>query len=375
VEIIDTADRLARLANSLKSEPRIAVDTEGNSRHRYPEQLCLVQIGTATGGYVIDPLAIGDEVAPLGLILADEQIEKIIHSADYDLRSLDRQWGFRVRGVFDTSIAARVIGARRLGLDTVLEDTLGVTIVKQKRLQQSDWSLRPLSDEALAYAIGDVNHLLELRRVQGERLEDLGRTAWAAEECMRLEEIRHALPDPPDVAFLSMKGSRELDSRGLAILKELYVFRDGEARRRGVPPYRIVGNDALLYLSQNPSQELTDSPGIGPITAKRLGGQLRAAITRGGKSEPVERARSQRSSEPRPTKQQEDRLRALKVWRIAHGERLDIDPSLVWPMPGLERLAQYPAEFGNELETSMAIRKWQRLEFGDSLREFLTTTG
>ena len=371
MEIVNTGEGLARLGDSLRSERIIAIDTEGNSRHRYPEQMCLVQIATPTDGYIVDPLAIGRETGPLGEVLASGRIEKVVHSADYDFRSLDREWGFHVRNVFDTSVAARISGSRRLGLDAVLEDTLGVTIAKQKRLQQSDWSLRPLSEEALAYAIGDVTHLLELRCVQGEQLEKLGRTAWAAEECLRLEEIRHTPSGPPEVAFLSMKGSRDLDGRGLAILKELFVFRDGEARRRRVPPYRVVGNDALLYLSQNPKVDLTDAPGIGPITTKRLGGQLRSAIQRGGRAQPVLRPPSPRANEPRPTKQQESRLRALKAWRNEHGERLDFDASQVWPMVSLERLARYPEEYEDEVETSKSIRQWQRREFGESLQESL----
>ena len=375
MEIVETAKDLARLAEALHSEPRIALDTEGNSRHRYPEQLCLVQIATVNGSYIVDPIAIGSGAEPLGAVLADDRVEKIIHSADYDLRSLDREWGFRVHNIFDTSVAARIAGSRRLGLDAVLEDTLAVAIVKQKRLQQSDWSLRPLSDEALNYAIDDVNHLFELRRVQGEKLGELGRTAWAVEECLRLEEIHHTPPDPPEVAFLSMKGSRELDGRGLAVLRELYVFRDGEARRRRVPPYRIVGNDALLHLSGKPEDELIKAPGIGPITANRLGRQLRAAISRGTEADPVQRPRSPRSLDPRPTKQQEDRLRALKTWRNELGEQLDVDASLLWPMASLERLARYPEEFGNEIDTSSVIRNWQRDEFKDVLQESLKKIG
>ncbi|MDP7619272.1 MAG: HRDC domain-containing protein [Dehalococcoidia bacterium] len=373
MEIVETEKDLTRLAEALHSEPRIALDTEGNSRHRYPEQLCLVQIATVNGSYIVDPIAIGSGAEPLGAVLADDRVEKIIHSADYDLRSLDREWGFQVHNIFDTSVAARIAGSRRLGLDAVLEDTLDVAIVKQKRLQQSDWSLRPLSDEALNYAIDDVNHLLELRRVQGGKLGELGRTAWALEECLRLEEIHYTPPDPPEVAFLSMKGSRELDGRGLAVLRALYVFRDGEARRRRVPPYRIVSNDALLHLSGQPEDELMKAPGIGPITANRLGGQLRAAISRGTEADPVQRPRSPRSLDPRPTKQQEDRLRALKAWRNDLGEQLDVDASLLWPMASLERLARYPEEFGNEIGRPSVIRNWQRKEFKDVLQEFLKT--
>ena len=325
--------------------------------------------------FLIDPIAVGAEVHPLGEVLADDRVEKVIHSVDYDLRSLDREWGFRVRTVFDTSVAARLCGARRLGLDTVLHDSLGIEITKQKRLQQSDWSLRPLSDEALAYAADDVRHLLDLRQAQGARLDALGRTSWHAEECVRLEAIRYAPPDPPEVAFLSMKGARDLDGQGLAVLRELYLLRDAEALRRGTPPYRVVGNEALLHLAANPEAELADVPGIGPSITKRLGPQLRRAAARGMAAKPVQRVRPPRPPDARPTKQQEDRLRALKSWRNAQGERLDLDPAVVWPLASLERLARYPEEIEDELRSSAAIRRWQRREFEASLRDSLGRTG
>ncbi len=130
MEIVETEKDLTRLAEALHSEPRIALDTEGNSRHRYPEQLCLVQIATVNGSYIVDPIAIGSGAEPLGAVLADDRVEKIIHSADYDLRSLDREWGFQVHNIFDTSVAARIAGSGRVGLVVVLEVTVDVVIVK-----------------------------------------------------------------------------------------------------------------------------------------------------------------------------------------------------------------------------------------------------
>ena len=372
MDLITSHERLAALVDRiLRDGAPIALDTEGNSRHRYPEQLCLVQVATdAIGVCVIDPLAIED-AEPFGRLMADDRIEKVIHSADYDVRSLDREWGFRVRNIFDTSIAARFMGAPRLALERVLEDTLGVQINKQKRLQQADWAIRPLSDEALGYAADDVAHLLRLRRVQGERLVELGRIAWVAEECARLEEIRFSSPEPPEVAYLSMKGSRDLGGRALAILREVFVFRDTEARRRHVPPYRIASNEALLFLALQPESKLTDAPGISDIAAKRLGTGLRAAIRAGLAADLVTRPRSPVPQDPRPTKEQLARFQALKAWRIREGERLGLDPSLIWPMASLERLSRAPEDFETEVASSTAVRQWQQTLFVASLRALL----
>ena len=370
MELVATAGRLKVLVESLLREERIALDTEGNSFHRYPEQLCLVQIGASSGTYVIDPIAI-DDPAPLGALLAEPRVEKVVHSADYDLRSLDREWGFRVRNLFDTSIAAKFTGAQRLGLDTVLVDVLGVEISKDTRLKRSDWSIRPLFEAALEYAADDVAHLLELRDSLSRRLASLGRQAWVAEECARMEEVRYSPPDPPEVAFLSMKGSRKLDGRGLAVLRELVVFRDAEARRRGVPPYRVVSNDALLFLAQSPGSDLADAPGLGETARRRIGRALLAAVRAGGSAQPVSRPLPLTMPEPRPTQAQLDRFQALKRWRTEQGERLGLDPALIWPMASLELLARSPQALAEELSSSTAVRRWQRAEFSASLRQRL----
>ena len=337
--------------------------------HRYPERLCLVQIASPSGEYVIDPIAI-DDPAPLGVLLADQRVEKVIHSADYDLRSLDREWGFRVRSLFDTSIAAKFTTAPRLALDTLLQDTLGIDIVKDTRMQHSDWSNRPLSDAALAYAADDVAHLLALRDSQVSKLRSLDREAWVAEECARMEEIHFSPPSPPEVAFLAMKGSHGLDGRGLAVLRELVVFRDAQARRRGVPPYRIVSNDALLFLARNPEAGLSDAPGIGESAMRRIGGGLQEALREGRAAEPLSRPKPAVPPEPRPTRVQAERFKALRQWRIQLGEELGLDPALLWPMASLERLARSPRTLDGEL-SSPDVRRWQRAEFGERIRHRL----
>ncbi len=356
---------------SLLREERIALDTEGNSFHRYPERLCLVQIAASSGTYIIDPIAI-DDPAPLGVLLAEPRVEKVVHSADYDVRSLDREWGFRIRNLFDTSIAAKFAGAERLALDTVLVDVLGVEIAKDTRLKRSDWSLRPLSETALEYAADDVAHLVAFRDSLAGRLASLGRQAWVAEECARMEQIRYSPPDPPEVAFLSMKGSRKLNGRGLAVLRELVVFRDAEARRRGVPPYRVVPNDALLFLAESPGSDLADVPGLGESTRRRIGRELLAAVRAGGAAQPVSRPRPLTMPEPRPTQAQLDRFQALRQWRTEQGVRLGLDPALVWPMPSMELLARSPQALAEELASSTAVRRWQRAEFSASLRQRLS---
>ena len=161
-KLIDDQPGYRRAMKAISGAKRIGLDLESNGFFRYPERVCLLQVSAPSGAFVIDPLAVED-LSALGATLANPKVETILHSGSYDVVSLDRDWGFRVGALFDTQIAAAFVGIRRLGLAPVLESVLGVSIPKEKKLQRSDWSLRPLSEKALAYAAGDVLHLFDLR--------------------------------------------------------------------------------------------------------------------------------------------------------------------------------------------------------------------
>ena len=183
------------------------MDLESNGFHRYPERVCLIQLAVADEIFLIDPLVIED-MAPLGVLLSAPSVVKIFHSADYDIRSLDRDWGFRVSPLFDTSSGAAFIGHTRLGLAALIKDWFDVEIPKTKSLQRADWTIRPLSAELREYAATDVIYLARLADLLNDRLRALGRTAWVREECERLANVRYVAPDTKS-AFLSVKGSAE----------------------------------------------------------------------------------------------------------------------------------------------------------------------
>ena len=300
MEIVDSAEGLTALVERLSTEKRIVIDTESNSFHRFPERICLVQIGAAGRAWVVDPLPLSrEETAPLGRLLAQPSIVKVMHAAANDIRAFDKEWSFPTVNVFDTSTAARFCGMDRVGLDTVLEETLGVIIVKSKNLQRADWTLRPLSEEALRYAVNDVAHLTDLQDALSAKVDALGRTDWVAEEFRRLEDVRYRAPDPPEIAFLGAKGSRELDARGLAILRELYVFRHNEGLRSGVPPFRILSERALIDIAKAGGGELSPTPDLPRGVLNRWGKRLQQARDRGLNAEPFERPRGNPSREPR----------------------------------------------------------------------------
>lgn len=371
--MVTDAHGLAGLVERLSREQCIVVDTESNSFHRFPDRVCLVQIAAKGRAWVIDPLEMTtDDVAPLGALMANPDVEKVIHAASNDVRVLDKEWSFRVANVFDTSIAAQFCGMRRVGLDSVLLDALGVAIVKSKSLQRADWTIRPLPDEALQYAVDDVLHLQDLRDELVRRLEELGRIEWAKEEFRRLESVRYRTPDPPEIAFLNAKGSRGLDPQELAVLRELYVFRHNEGVRRDTPPFKIMSDAVLTTIAAAGENNLTEIEGIPASSLRRYGRRLQRARERGLAAEPVTRPRNGNANsngvEGRPTREQIDLLRALKAWRSEKGEELDLDPALIWPMQSLEQLARDPALLSDETgEGASVVREWQAREFGESL--------
>ena len=161
-ELITDAPGLVRVVEALLKEGCIALDTESDGFHRYPEKICLVQLASRDRVYIVDPLTIGD-MMPLERLLADRRVEKVIHSAENDLRIVDRHWGYRIFNLYDTSVGAHFLGMERLGLGAIAEEFLGVQLDKSKKLQRADWSLRPLSDTAIDYAAADVAHLVALR--------------------------------------------------------------------------------------------------------------------------------------------------------------------------------------------------------------------
>ena len=361
-ELLTTSDEVSDLAGALSREASIAIDTESNSRHRYPERVCLVQVATRSKVYLIDPISVSD-MKPIGEVLADDKVVKVIQAAHNDILCLDREWGFRVQNLFDTSIAARFVGMKQTGLSALIVDLLGVHIPKDARIQKSDWTLRPLTQEALNYAATDVWYLLRIRKELESKLRTLSRSTWASEECSRLEEIRYVAPDP-ETAFLSLKGSGRLSGQEKAILKRLFMLRDAEARRRTLPPYYVLPHETLIYLASNPAADLAHIPSLRRQVDSRFGKLLRSSLESGLADPPIRNPLRPRHEQA--TQVEIERLQKLKEWRTDQGNQLSIDPALVWLMASLERLAKAPQTLDAELQ-SPDVRRWQREQFATSL--------
>src|SRR5256886_11790753 len=278
---IRTPEALAESVAAFRRESLVGADTEAASFHRYRDRIFLVQLSSRDGRTaIIDPLALPN-LAPVGALLADSAVEKVFHDADYDLRILDRDYGFRGARIFDTRVAAQLAGEPAVGLAALLEKYLGVKLVKEH--QKADWSRRPLPPAMLEYAAADTQYLPVLRDALRERLTQLGRLPWAEEEFARLESLRWTgTPDGGD-AFLRVKGARALPPRALAALRELYRWRETLAAQQDTATFRIIGNDALLALAKalpRSPPDLAQIPQLPATLARRHGTALLGGVGR-----------------------------------------------------------------------------------------------
>jgi len=369
---IRTPAELQALAASLRDARIVAIDTEADSLHHYPGKLCLVQIASDRGGgHLVDPLTLSD-LRPLAAVFAQPGVVKVLHAADNDLAYLKRLYGFTVASLFDTSIAARCLGATALGLDELLRTHLGVDPVKSR--QKDDWSRRPLTAEQEAYALDDVVHLIALRTRLSEELAIRGRSAWVEEECAALAALEPPERREDPDAYLRLKGSKTLDRRALGVLRELHRARERLALELDRPPFMIVGHETLVLLATRrprTEQDLLAIPGYTTNVARRFGAAYQDAVERAEglpEAELPERPRTPRPTVPARVRR---RAEALRGWRGTAAKRFGLDPGFLLPQRLIDRLAAEPPLGVSELSAVDGIRRWRADLFGVELLALL----
>ena len=227
-QITDTGAGLEKAVSILKKENVIAVDLEADSMYHFEEKVCLIQLATEKTSFVIDPLRIKN-FSPLRHLFYNPDIQKVFHGADYDVRSLYRDFKIKIKNLFDTELACRFLGIKETGLQAVLKMFFNITI--DKKYQKKDWSKRPLPEEMVKYASKDVIYLLPLAKILIDKLEKIERLSWVLEECNILSNVRPILSDEEPL-FLKFKGAGRLKSRSLAILEALLQYRKSIAEKK-----------------------------------------------------------------------------------------------------------------------------------------------
>jgi ribonuclease D len=369
---IRTADELEDLVDTLSRCRAVGIDTEADSLHHYTEKVCLIQVSAFRGGsWLVDPLALRD-LSPLGQIFADPSILKVVHGGDNDVTSLRRDFGVSFQTMFDTSIAARLLGDTELGLQALVRNELGIELSKGS--QKDDWSKRPLTPKQETYALSDVAHLMELATILTGRLADAARTEWAREEFAALASLPPAVKRTGPDEFRRIKGSAKLSPRNQAVLRELWLWREARAAAADRPPFKIVGPEVLLALADDP-------PTSSAQVARALASYARQAGEVDVVFAAIERARSLPDSDlpRRPNGERtvtsaavRARVTALRDWRDAQAAASRLDPSIVMPLRLIERIAGVAPTTLAELAAIDGVRQWRVAEWG---RALLTACG
>jgi ribonuclease D len=367
------------LVHALEKARRIALDCEAAGFHRYADRLCLLQVSIGHDTYIVDPLAF-DAAEVLRRPLEDPSVEVVMHGADYDLRLLQRDLHTTLRGLFDTQIAAALLGESALSLQALLESRLGVAL--SKKYQRADWAQRPLSEDMLEYAAGDTRHLVRLADLLLRDLKGKGRDAWADEECRVLEETASAPRVPgedeaPEDPVVRVKGARDLAPREITALRSALEWRDRLARERDRAAFRIVGDGPLVEaVLRRPGDaaELAAIKGFPTALARSDGPGLLERLDRVARLPDKELRgypRPSRRGPPRPPPEVEALADKLKAARNRRAEELGLDRGTLLPNATLTAVALKAPRNEGELGRVDGIRRWQVGAVGDALLKVL----
>ena len=363
--LVTQPDQLGVMLERLMAEPAVGVDTESDSLYVYHEKVCLLQFSIPDIDYLVDPLAAGLSLAPLGKLFADAGIVKVFHAAEYDVMCLKRDAGFEFCHLFDTMWGARILGWKQVGLAAILEGHFFVQL--DKRWQRHNWGLRPLEKAALSYARLDSHYLLALRQRQMQDLETRGLVEQAQETFEQVAAVQPTLREARPDDFWRIKGASDLPMRSQAILRELYLMRDREARRRDWPPFKIIGDKTLAAVAQaQPRSErgLAHSDGMTPLQIKRYGAPVLEAVRR-GMAAPI----------PRPPRAAPPdygvlaRYEKLRAWRKQVAAERGVDPDVIVSNAALMAVAQTRPARSQELEGIAGLGPWRIKTFGAQLVE------
>jgi ribonuclease D len=344
--MIQTDAQLAEFVPKLETVDRVAVDTEADSLHCYFEKLCLIQVSIPGHDVLVDPLAEVD-LAPLARALTGKEI--VLQGADFDLRLLRRSLGFEATRIFDTVIAARLLGIRSFSLAALVEKFFGVTLVKGS--QKANWAQRPLPRHMEEYAMNDTRYLLPLAEKLEDGLRERNRLDWFRQSCERGLEQAAVQRTRDDEEVWRISGSGKLGGRACAILRELWQWRDREAQAVDRPAFHILQNHLLLRAAEEFAAG--QAPDYRHFSARRRQA-FRDAAKRGLSLPESEWPTRPKRRGPRPTRQMERAAEELRKRRDAVANEHGLEPSLIAPRGALDAVAAD----GSQTETLLV--PWQR---------------
>ena len=367
--MITDAAQLASLIGQIESADRVAADTEADSLHSYREKLCLLQIsvpaigGVGTDGnqrsqielcdFIVDPLASVD-LEPLRRVLEIKEI--VLHGADYDLRMLRRGLNLVATRIFDTMIAARLLGVREFSLAALVKRYFGLTLLKGS--QKANWARRPLPARMAEYAINDVHYLLPLAEKLEAELDSCQRRDWLRQSCQRAVEQAAVARTRNHDELWRIRGSGVLRGRAAAVLRALWQWREKEAERADRPPFHILRNEDLLKAATRFASGAVPDYGHFSFRRRQAFRDAAQAALGGPESEwPV----SRRRSGTRPTNETVRRSEELRQRRDKSAEQIGLEPSFIAPRSTLEAIA------ADSSRAPALLVPWQRELLGLSI--------
>ena len=375
--MIDTPDALRDLITRARKAPRVALDTEFVWERTFYPNLGLVQLGLDRDAtFLIDTVALtGDDLRPLGELMADAEVVKILHDAQQDLTIIRRATGTDPKNIFDTRLAGGFVGlTATTSLQGLIEETVGIHLPKGE--SRSDWLRRPLKAAQVEYARDDVRYLPEAYDVLWERIRALGREDWVAEEMAQYDDASLYEEDDPHIRYRNVKGrgKRGFRGRDYAVLRELAAWREEEARRSNRPRGHVVPDDALVTLAQRKPETLDavrSVRGLSDNALRRYGASLAEAVVRG--------LAVPRAEQPRPPKgrrmdeAEQARLDLAQALIKGRGLEADIDPGLVSNRAGVERLVAAGA--GADPAEHALLQGWRGAFVGEAVLDLLRGDG
>lgn len=366
--LVTEPHQLMLLIAQLVQQPMIAVDTESNSLHAYQEQVCLLQFSLPGADFLVDPLA-GLDLSALGKVFASPQVEKVFHAAEYDVMCLRRDFDWKFVNLFDTMYAARILGWPRVGLGKILKEQFGVQL--NKRWQRYNWGERPLASDALSYARLDTHYLLPLREIILTELKQKKRLQEAQSVFVQIANSEpNFKPFDADRDLWRIKGIWRLEPGEQAIVRELLVWRNKQAKKRNRPPFRVLGDHTLLDIAQSRAKSLdvlTDITGLKEHHVHRYGHKLLRAIKRGSQAEPPKLPEQPHRPDPIIV----ERYEALRSWRKTKGETRGVDPDVIVSNAALWKIARLAPTCLVSLADLDVLDPWKQQAYGKALLEVL----
>ncbi|HKS04066.1 MAG TPA: ribonuclease D, partial [Chthoniobacterales bacterium] len=333
--VLSTPEQVGELISYIDPQNRVAVDTEADSLHCYREKLCLLQVSLPEGDFLVDPLAEND-LGALADTLSRKEI--VLHGADYDLRLLRRALDFRPTRVFDTVIAARLLGVREFSYAALVEEYFGIALAKGS--QKANWALRPLSEKMEEYARNDTHYLLALAAKLEKQLIERDRLEWFQQSCERAM-VSAAIDRERDMEEIwRIRGSGLVRGREAAVLRALWYWRDREAQRFDRPSFHILRNDQLVEIAR--ATVRGETPQFRHFSERRMR-DFRATIEEALALKEEEWPETRRRRGERPTREMERAAEAMRKRRDQAAHELKIEPSFIAPRATIDAIAVHSA--------------------------------